>query len=141
MIDDVFFDSSIICYAFDLREPEKRAICLDLIRQVLNSEIRGVVSNQILGEVFYATVRKFCLPADQAFTIVDGIVKSDKWRKIDYTCETIDAAARKSSQSGMHFWDAVIMETMKENGIRKVFTENLRDFAGTRGIDVVDPFL
>ena len=41
----------------------------------------------------------------------------------------------------MHFWDAVIMETMKENGIGKVFTENVRDFAGTKGIEVVDPFL
>ena len=141
MIDEVFFDSSIICYAFDLREPRKRAICLELIRQVLNSEIRGVVSNQVLGEVFYATVRKFGLPADQAFTIVDGIVRSDKWRKVDYTCETIDVAARKSSQSRMHFWGAVIMETMKENGIRKVFAENVRDFADVKGIEAVNPIL
>ncbi|MCL5678468.1 MAG: AbrB/MazE/SpoVT family DNA-binding domain-containing protein [Candidatus Thermoplasmatota archaeon] len=72
------------------------------------------MSNQVLGEVFYATVRKFGLSADQAFTIVDGIVKSDKWRKNDYTCETIDVADRKSSHSGMHFWDAVIMEEIAE---------------------------
>lgn len=57
---------------FDPREPVKRAICLKLIKQVPNSEISGVVFNQVLGEVYYATARKFGLSADQAFTIVDG---------------------------------------------------------------------
>ncbi len=141
MTDEVFFDSNIICYAFDLREPGKRGVCLELMKRVLNSEIRGVVSNQVLGEVFHATVRKFGLPADQAFTIIDGMFQSDKWKKVDYTCETIDRAARKSGQSRIQFWDAVILETMKENGIRKIITENVRDFAGISGIEVANPFL
>ena len=37
MIAEVFFDSNIICYAFDLREPDKRIICLEL----MNKRIRG----------------------------------------------------------------------------------------------------
>jgi predicted nucleic acid-binding protein len=57
---------------FDPREPIKRAICLKLIKQVPNSEIGGAVFNQVLGEGFYATTRKFRLSSDQAFTIVNG---------------------------------------------------------------------
>ncbi len=50
MIAEVFFDSNIICYAFDLREPDKRIICLEL----MNKGIRGY---PITDSVIHATAR------------------------------------------------------------------------------------
>lgn len=37
------------------------------------------------------------------------------------------------------FWDALIAETMKENGIVKIYTENEQDFMKIPGIKVVNP--
>ena len=43
MIAEVFFDSNIICCAFDLGQPDKRTICIEPTKHVLDNEITGVL--------------------------------------------------------------------------------------------------
>lgn len=140
MNDEIFFDTNIICYAFDLREPAKRRVCERLIKQVLDGEIIGTVSNQVLGEVFNAAVNKLNLSPNQARIIVQGIIHSDKWHKTNYTQNTINSAAEKFERLGMRFWDLVISETMKENGVTEIITENEKDFLRISGIKITNPF-
>ena len=95
MNDRVFFDTNIICYAFDLKEPAKREICEKLVKRVMNGEIAAFVSNQILGEVFNASVKKLGLSTDKAKIIVQTMIESEKWHKVDYTYNTINNAVEK----------------------------------------------
>ncbi|MDE1845983.1 MAG: PIN domain-containing protein [Candidatus Micrarchaeota archaeon] len=140
MKDRLFFDANLICYAFDANEPAKRAICQDLIKQVLNNEIIGVVSNQVLGEIFNAATKKLKVTPHNAKIIVQAIIESDKWQKINYTHDTISRATERFEQSNVPFWDLVIIETLKENNVTKIITENERDFRGIQGIKVINPF-
>ena len=140
MKDKIFFDTNIICYAFDLSEPDKRAICEGLVKQVLGGEIAGVVSNQVLGEVFNAAVSKLKVAPDKARIMVRAMTESDKWQKINYTYETIDRAAERFEQLGVPFWDLVIAETLKENEITEIITENEKDFDKIPWINVRNPF-
>ncbi len=139
MNDEIFFDTNIICYAFDLNEPAKKEVCEKLIKKVMSGETVGVVSNQVLGEVFNLTTGKLGISPDKARIIIDTIVESEKWKKINYTGETISKAAQNFELMETHFWDLVISETMKENGIEAIFTENEKDFKNAEVI-VKNPF-
>lgn len=140
MKDRVFFDTNIICYAFDLNEVFKRRICEKLIKRVLDGEIIGVVSNQVLGEIFNATTGKLGVPPEKARILVQTIITSEKWEKINYTHETINLATDKFEQLRIPFWDLVIAETLKENNLSEIITENERDFRRIPEIKIINPF-
>ncbi|MDE1873608.1 MAG: PIN domain-containing protein [Candidatus Micrarchaeota archaeon] len=139
MKDKLFIDTNIICYAYDLAEPDKRKICEKILEDALSGEILGVVSNQVLGETFTAAVTKIKMPADEVAIVVKSLIASEKLEKVNYSYNTINRAASDFKKSGVPFWDLVMAETMKENGIRKIITENERDFGRIYGIEVVNP--
>ncbi len=50
------------------------------------------------------------------------------------------SATKKSAYQGTPFWDALIAETMLENGVSTIYTENEKDFKKMRGINAINPF-
>lgn len=140
MRDKLFFDTNIICYAFDLAEPAKRKVCKKLMEKVFSGEILGVVSNQVLGEVFNAAVTKIHMPEDKASIIVKSLIASDKWEKVACNHITVNRTINDFIEYNAPFWDLLIAETMKENGITEIVTENERDFSKIPGIRLTNPF-
>jgi predicted nucleic acid-binding protein len=140
MKDESFFDTNIICYAYDSNEPAKRKNAERLVEKVFNGELAGVVSNQVLVELFNALTKKFGVPKYTAAVIVKSLIVSDHWRKINYTHSTVYKALENSEANGAPFLDALISETMKENGITNLITENENDFKPIEGIKVKNPF-
>ncbi len=140
MKDELFFDTNILCYAYDSTEPSKRKACEELVEQVFKGEVLGVISNQVLVELFNAYTRKLGVPQDKAIVIVKSLTVSENWRKIDYNHNTVDRALGRSEAFGAPFLDVLISETMKENGITEIITENERDFSRIPGIIVRNPF-
>ena len=135
----LFFDTNILYYTFDETEPEKRKISEKLIEKVFNQEIVGVISNQILGELFNSSP-KLEIPLDKIKIFVKYLINSEKWYKINYTQYTIEHAMNNFEKSKAPFWDLLIGETMKENGIIEIVTENEKDFESIPGIKVTNPF-
>ena len=114
MKDELFFDTNILCYAYDATEPSKRKVCEKLVEQGLRGEIKGVVSNQVLVELFNACTRKLGVPVDQTNIIVRSLILSKNWRKIDYNYDTVDKALNNSELFRAPFLDVLMTETMKE---------------------------
>ncbi len=141
MKDEFFFDTNIIVYAYDSSEVEKQKICSALLEKVYENEIVGFVSNQILGEVFKGLTKNIEKPisVDDAKLVIENIIDSDSWIKINYTHETVKKAILIVKINKVPFWDSVIAETMKENGINRIITENEEDFKKIPGIKVVNP--
>ena len=140
MKDRLFIDTNIICYAYDVRAADKRKACEKILEEALSGKISGVVSNQVLGEAFTAAVTKIGMPADEVATAVKSLIGSENLEKVNYNYNTINRAVSDFEESGVPFWDLVIAETMKENGIKRIITENERDFGRIRGIEAVNPF-
>lgn len=140
MRDKMFFDTNIVCYAFDLAEPEKREVCQKLFEKVVNGEIRGVISNQVIGETFNASVKKIGMPVEDVKTIVKSLIESKKWEKVNYDYNTINKVLDNLDPTDLHFWDSVIAQTMLENNIHFIYTENEKDFSKIPGIKVTNPF-
>lgn len=139
MKDRLFFDTNIVCYAYDASEPEKRKVCKKLVEEVFNGNFVGVVSNQILGEIFNALVTKLDVPVKDARIIVESLLVSDRWEKINYTENTIRRTVGSFNNARLPFWDLVITETMKENNLTVIITENEKDFDRVPGVEVRNP--
>ncbi len=140
MIDEILFDANILCHAFNEAEPAKRRVCEKLVEDVFDRKIRGVVSNQILIEFFNASTRKLGFPVEKSKKIVKSFIVSERWHKINYSHNTITRAIDNSEILDVPFLDLLIIETMKENGIAEIITENEKDFSKIPGIRVTNPF-
>ena len=141
MKDEIFFDTTILVYAHDITETTKRNICKPLIESVFKGESLGVVSNQVLAELFsvLTTKMKASLPKEVAEKIVLDFIESSSWNKINYDTNTVKIAMFTSKIHNTSFWDSLICETMKENGIDKIYTENEKNFKKIPGIKVINP--
>jgi predicted nucleic acid-binding protein len=142
MSDSLFYDTNILVYAYDESESKKRQVAEKLVESVFSGEVKGVLSNQILSELFYVLTEKINKPLSKeiAAKITRKYVISDKWKKLDYTNSTALKATLSSSYYNSSFWDTLVAETMKENEIVQIITENEKDFKVIPGLKVINPF-
>lgn len=80
------------------------------------------------------------LPCEQAGTIVKSFIDSASWKKLDHDASTVEMAAADSASLPNPFWDLLIAETMKRGRVKKIITENVRDFEGIPWVKAADPF-
>lgn len=141
MSGEIFVDTNVLAYAFDESEKEKREIAKKIVKQITSGELKGVVSNQVLAEFFTVLTKKITVPIEKqtAQTIVNGFIDSNHWKKINYTEKTIGRAIETVCAEKTSFWDALIAETMIENQVYKILTENIKDFQ-TKQIIAENPF-
>lgn len=137
--NEAFFDTSILVYAYDKNEPEKYVIASELIKKVFNKEMIGYVSNQILSELYFVLTEKKNVTKEDATNVIMTFIESDSWIKLNYDIRTVKGAVGFAKISEVMFWDILIAETMKENRIYKIYTENEKDFKKIPGIKVIDP--
>ncbi len=142
MKDRRFFDTNVLVYAFDLNEPQKRASVLKLISNMEESNETMSISTQVLLEFYSAVTTKISVPIErkEAAAIINDFAAASEWIKLEYTLETARKAAVLSSEHKVPIWDALIAETMKENGVDTILTENEKDFKKVPGIKVINPF-
>ena len=142
MKDDIFFDTSVLVYSFDYTEHEKRELSKGYVEAVFGGKNRGIVSNQVLAELFNVLTRHVASPLSKevAEGIVNDFILSEHWKKIDYAHTTLRKAMQTSKQANVQIWDSLIAETMKENGITRILTENIKDFRKISGITAINPF-
>jgi len=136
---EAFFDTSILIYAYDKSEPEKQAIASQLVKAIFDREMSGYVSNQILSELYFVLTEKKGMSKEDVENIVLSFLDSDSWIKVNYDIQTVRATVKTAKTLAVIFWDILIGETMKENGILKIYTEDEKHFKKIPGIKVVNP--
>jgi len=142
MEDDLFYDTSVLVYAFDSSDVKKHETCVNMIDEIVSSGRRAFISNQILGELFSVLTESISIPIEKSLAseIINDFVAAKSWVKFNYTYNTVRNAAKASDEYRMPFWDSLIVETMKENGINAIVTENVKHFKRANGIKIVNPF-
>ena len=139
MKDESFYDTNILIYAYDINEPRKRKLCKQIVKDVFSGRDVGVVSGQILVELYNSLTRKLSVPEDSARKIVESFILSENWLKINYNENTIKAALKSSFAFKSPFLETLIAETMKGHGLNTIITENEKDFIKIPGIKVINP--
>ena len=138
--ENSFLDTNILVYAYDETAGQKHSTAKQMVLECMQGEATFVISNQILGELVNTARNKLpSISRTEIQALMEEILGLPSWIKVNYTEQTSwKALADLNSEDD--FWDAVIAQTMKENGITTIYTENVKDFQKIKGIKAVNPF-
>lgn len=140
MKDRKFIDTNIIIYAYTMDDQKKHAVCKEIVKKIFTGDLSAAISNQILGEVANALLNKFNSPIGDVEKVVNELLLYKDLDKVNYTSNTIQKALQNCKTHKTPLWDSVIAETMKENNIPEIITENEKDFENIPGIRISNPF-
>ncbi|MCW6159748.1 MAG: PIN domain-containing protein [Candidatus Micrarchaeales archaeon] len=139
-LDDAFFDTTIFVYAYTEPHTVKGRKTGELLEAVFTGKRRAFISNQILAELGYVLLSKYGVDPEEVETIIGSLLSNRNWIKVNYSGGTVAKCIRSVSLYRSRFFDTLIADTMKENSIAKVVTENTKDFEKIEGITIIDPF-
>lgn len=147
MIDDLcLLDTNILVYATDIDSPFYQKD-KDVRDNTHRGRIKGCVALQVLTE-FYSVVtnprkNKKPLSPVQARKEIENYLKSPTIFKIFIKATTIEKMvelAEKYETKGQNVYDLQLTATMLDNGVRKIYTANEKDFVIFKEIETVNPF-
>ena len=136
----VLIDTNVLVYAYDVAEPEKQRRALDLLDGFAEQET-GVVSTQIMAEMFVVLTRKLSSPlsVEQAVRSLARHVRT--WQVVAVTDFIVLEAARGVRDHAMSFWDAQVWATAKLNQIPVVLSEDFASSSVIEGVRFENPFV
>lgn len=141
----ILLDTNILIHAAGLTSPRHER-ARDLRDRFAVGERKGCIAAQALAE-FYAVVtdaRRFQPP----LTPVQGHRElkrylSSRLRLIlpqETTVSRLLDLLGSRPVKGGNIFDLLLAATMLDNGVRTIYTENVRDFEGIEGIEAINPF-
>ncbi len=121
-----FVDTNVLLYAFDDEEPARQATARQLIKR-LGDEKQGLLSTQVLLELFNALVRKFRVSARTASLMVAAFCE---WPVVDADAALVMRAMARSAQDQLSIWEAMMVEAALRGGAAVLYSEDMQ--AGRR---------
>lgn len=137
MIERFLVDSNILVYAFtdlDLTKKEKAKEIIS-IAQISG---QGYISKQNIIELINTT-RKL-KRRDSNIELIKVIEGLESLKIIDYYTSSIKKALALESEINLDFFDCLIIQTMLDNDIYTVYTENEKHFQKSKKLNVINPF-
>ncbi|NAS88571.1 PIN domain nuclease [ANME-1 cluster archaeon AG-394-G21] len=133
-------DTNILVYAYDESEGKKHEICKRLIDECWRLREKYSISIQNLSEFYVVITKKIenPVPIEMAKEIIEDIIEFQNWILMDYDPRTILSAIELNRVYKVHYWDALIAATMRENKIFRIYTED-GDFKNIPWLNVINP--
>jgi len=141
----ILLDTNILVHAAGTRSP-KHAAAKELRDRTASGQLDACLAAQVLVE-FYAVVtdpRRFRPPLTppQARGELAAYLASPLkviLPRPTTVARMLDLAGSRLARGG-NIFDVFLAATMLDNGVRAIYTENVRDFAGIADIEAVNPF-
>lgn len=131
-----FFDSNILLYCDDSKDPARRNVALKLVLEHLENS-SGVVSMQVLQEYYYNATNKFQIDPGLARQKVRIYTQ---FEVVEPTTDDVFAAIDLHRLNQISFWDAMIVHCAKKSGCRTVHTEDMQHGQIIDGVTIFNPF-
>ncbi len=129
-------DTNILIYAVDRAAGAKHEAALGLVAETARRH--GLLTLQVLGEFFYATMRKGVLTHQEAAVYVAD------WRAVFPVVAANEAALAEAigavSDHGFSFWDAMLWATARQAGCGRILSEDMQHGRKLDGVEIVNPF-
>jgi predicted nucleic acid-binding protein len=140
MSDRFFLDTNIFVYSFDRSSAAKARRATELIREALTTQ-KGIVSYQVVQEFFNVALRRFSQPmqpadAEQYLGTVFRPLLSVHSSQALYA-----EALHLHAQSGLSWYDSLIVSAALEAQCGLLFTEDLQHGQRFGSLQVRNPFL
>ncbi len=137
MSGKTFIDTNVLIYAHDADATEKHQIAKTVL-QTLWTERAGVLSTQVLQEFYVNVTRKIQSPLSKDLARL--VVSSYAIWCVDTTPAEISTAFRIEDESGIGFWDALIVSAAAKSGATRILSEDLNAGQRIAGVLVENPF-
>lgn len=132
-----FIDTNVVVYAYDSSAGIKQLTAQQLLRETAIRR-EGVISVQVLGEFFHATVtRKRLLTSHKARVAIAALKHLDV---VSVDEAMVEAALDLHERFQIRYWDALIVAAAKLSGCICVLSEDLSAVQDYDGMTVVNPF-
>ncbi len=133
-----FFDTNVLLYLFDNREPEKKRAAQEIFTREVNAG-RAVVSTQVLQEFYVNVTRKLPtpLPSEEAEARVRDFSRLPLVR-VD--ANIILSSVARSRNQMLSFWDSLIIEAALFAGAERILTEDLQHGQAIESLRIENPF-
>jgi len=140
MSANVFLDTNIFVYSFDLRDPRKRDLALDLIHKTSEASTARI-SYQVVQEFVNVATKKFSNPlkSSDARMYVESIM-SPMWHVNSSLGLAIKALGIQERWS-YSFYDSLIIASALEAGCSILYSEDLQHGQTIEGLKIINPFL
>ena len=140
MSDRFFLDTNIFVYSFDQSSAAKSQKSAQLIREALTTQ-KGVISYQVVQEFFNVALRRFSQPmqaadAEQYLSTVFRPLLAVHSSQALYA-----EALHLHSQSGLSWYDSLIVSAAIQARCDLLFTEDLQHGQRFGSLQVTNPFL
>jgi len=140
MSDRFFLDTNIFVYSFDQSAVVKARKAAELIREALATQ-KGVVSYQVVQEFFNVALRRFSQPmhpadAEQYLSTVFRPLLA-----VHSSQALFAEALRLHAQSGLSWYDSLIVATALQARCDLLLTEDLQHGQRFGALQVRNPFL
>lgn len=134
----IFVDTNVLVYAHDTTAGRKRDRALDVLQELWNSET-GVISTQVLQELFVSLTQKIPMPIDgrKARNIVEDLCV---WEVVANDEQAVLAAIDLKIKHHLSFWDSLILEAARRSGATRLYSEDLSNGHQVEGVAIVNPF-
>ncbi|MDD5472578.1 MAG: PIN domain-containing protein [Candidatus Methanoperedens sp.] len=134
-------DTNLLSYVFDESEPEKKIICKDLTAECWKGKQKYAVSVQNLSEFYVVVTKKIQhpIPEKVAKRFIELILDFQGWHVLSISASTIASAIDISNKYKIHYWDALLAATMRENKVFSIYTED-SDFGKIPWLKAINPF-
>lgn len=138
----VLIDTNILVYAFDIFDKNKHEKSKNILGKCWNGEEKFALSLQNLSEFYVITTKKINIPLSKNIgsDIVNKFLEFKGWIKLVPKESTITQAMDLAEKYDVSYWDALIASAMLERGIKKIYTENIKDFSKIKELKVINPF-
>ena len=129
-------DTNVLIYAFDQNDARKHAVAAALLKKALAAG--WPIASQVYGEFFNATVRKRIATREVARAVIQ--TWSAMMQPMASSNEAHLAALELATKHQVQYWDALIIATCAEHGVKQLYTEDGPGMAKPRGVRCTDPF-
>jgi predicted nucleic acid-binding protein len=132
-----FIDTNVAVYAYDSSAGNKQTTAQQVLRDAAAAS-EGVISVQVLGEFFHATVtRKKILEISKARIALAALRHLDV---VSVDKAMVEKAIDFHERFQLRYWDALIISAAKLSGCRTVMSEDLNEGQKYDGVAIVNPF-
>jgi predicted nucleic acid-binding protein len=136
--DNIFLDTNILVYAYDVSSGKKHDIAKNIVADLWNFRT-GVLSIQVLQEFFINITKKIPKPLDIK-TARDIIRDFLLWEVADNDGELLLAAIDVQVKYHYSFWDSLIIAAAIKSGASILLTEDLNNRQIIEGVLIKNPF-
>lgn len=134
---EVFLDTNILVYAYDLDAGEKRRVALSLVERGWLEPGSTAISVQVLQELFVNLVRKGRTHEEAAKVVAD----LSAWPVVENTVALLKVALAMKGRWQTSLWDALILAAAEDCGAAVLISEDLNHGQHYGNVQVRNPFV